>query len=183
MDEYFFWTNDLIREDLQKKALPFSVLMGQLQGDMNISSVFRNGNAFGVSEVFYYGKKQYDRRGCVGIQNYTKITHLKSLEDVKKLKEKYTFVALEQSPKAIELSTFKWPTKPFLIVVGEEGPGIMPDLLELCEQIVYIKQIGSVRSINVSSASAICMHDHMIKYFKNQNLSWFGKLKNKIFNV
>jgi tRNA G18 (ribose-2'-O)-methylase SpoU len=150
--------NDGVRNYLQENALPYACLMQHLSGDWNISTVFRNANAFMAKELFYYGKKQIDRRGCQGIQNYSKITNLQTLDQLKELKSKYKFVAIELTDNAKELSSYTWEPNT-LIVLGEENNGIVPEVLDLCEDVVKINQGGSVRSINVGVASGIVMND------------------------
>ena len=57
LDKYKAWTEDLIREDLKKRAFNFAVLMENFVGDFNIGSVLRSCNAFGGKEMYYYGNK------------------------------------------------------------------------------------------------------------------------------
>jgi tRNA G18 (ribose-2'-O)-methylase SpoU len=154
--------NDGVRNYLQENALPYSVLMQHIEGDWNISTVFRNANAFMASEMFYYGRKQIDRRGCQGVQNYSKIQNLRTLDEVAALKARYTFVGVELTETAKELATFTWKPNT-LIILGEESNGIHSELLDLCDQIVQINQAGSVRSLNVGVASGIVMHDIFTK--------------------
>jgi tRNA G18 (ribose-2'-O)-methylase SpoU len=165
-DLYKAWTEDLIREDLKKRSFNFAVLMENFVGDFNIGSVLRSCNAFGGKEMYYYGRKHYDRRGTVGTHHYTPMLHLHTHEDLLALKDKYTFVALENTVKTAEsLDTFVWPNNP-LIIVGEEGVGITSDMLSLCDRFVYIEQYGSVRSLNAAVASSIAMN-----HFVSQTVS------------
>jgi tRNA G18 (ribose-2'-O)-methylase SpoU len=46
---------------------------------------------------------------------------------------------------------------------GQEQTGLEPEMLKLCKHLVYIKQYGSVRSLNVGCASAIAMYDYCQK--------------------
>ncbi len=162
IDSYRSWTDDLIKEDLQKKAFPYAVLMTHVQGDFNIGTVIRNANAFGAKNVFYYGTRKWDRRGTVGSHIRTPVQYLSSLEEIIELKKEYTLVALEQTSQAVKLPDFVWPDK-FLLVVGEEGPGIAEECLDLCDLFVEIPMFGSVRSLNVGTASGIAMNDFVSK--------------------
>ena len=42
--------------------------------------------------------------------------------------------------------------------LGAEGPGLSEKALELADDVVYISQFGSVRSINAGAAAAVSMH-------------------------
>ena len=166
-DMFKSWTEDLIREELKKRSFNFAVLMENFVGDFNIGSVLRSCNAFGGKEMYYYGRKHYDRRGTVGTHHYTSIIHIPERKHLLELKKQYTFVALENTvPGAEPIYDFVWPSNP-LLVVGEEGTGITNDTLELCDKFVYIPQYGSVRSLNAAVASSIAMNDFVMKNYKS----------------
>jgi tRNA G18 (ribose-2'-O)-methylase SpoU len=157
------WTTELIKKDLQSKAFPYAVVMENFAGDFNISTVIRNANAFNARCMYYLGNKHYDRRGTVGTHHYTDVIRLKTREELLKLKEEYTFVGVENSvPNAMPLAEFKWPSNT-LLIIGEEGVGITPETLALCDHCVYIPQFGSVRSLNAGVASGIVMNDLVTK--------------------
>ena len=163
-DRLIKWTTELIREDLQSKAFPYAVLMENFQGDFNLSSVIRSANAFNGREVFFLGNKQWDRRGTVGTHHYTDVKRLKIREELLKLKEIYTLVALENTvPSSVSLGDFEWPSNP-LLILGEEGVGITAETLALCDHYVFIPQFGSVRSLNAAVAGSIAMNDFVTKY-------------------
>lgn len=168
-DRFTKWTTELIRKDLQQNAFPFAVLMENFQGDFNLSSVLRSCNAMNGREMFYLGRKQYDRRGTVGTHHYTDIINIPNRDELLKLKNRYTFVALENSVAQSEsIYNFAWPDNP-LIIIGEEGVGITQETLQLCDRFVYIPQYGSVRSMNAAVAGSIAMNDFVSKYVKNNN--------------
>ena len=168
-DRLVKWTTEMIKSDLQQNSFPFAVMMENFVGDFNLSSVLRSCNAMNGREMFYLGRKQYDRRGTVGTHHYTDLINVKTREELLKLKERYTFVALENSVAQAEpIYDFVWPENP-LIIIGEEGVGITPETLELCDRYVYIPQYGSVRSMNAAVAGSIAMNDFVGKYVKNKD--------------
>jgi tRNA G18 (ribose-2'-O)-methylase SpoU len=165
------WTTELIKEDLQKTAFPYAVLMENFAGDFNIGTVIRNANAFNAKEVFYLGMRHYDKRGTVGTHHYTAITHIRSVDELSALKERYTLVGIENSVSgAVSLGDFKWPSNP-LLIIGEEGVGITPQTLALCDHCVYIPQYGSVRSLNAGVASGIVLNDFVTKHGRNNAIT------------
>lgn len=167
-DEYKSWSPEDIKKDLRAKAHPFAVLMEHWKGDFNISTMIRNANAFNASQVFYIGKKRFDRRGTVGTHHYVDLNYLNDFEDLARLKEKYVFVGLDNNlDNCVSMSTFEWPANA-LMIFGEEGAGITPRLLELCDYIVCIPQFGSVRSLNVGTSSGIAMYDYLLKRQDNK---------------
>ena len=44
-----------------------------------------------------------------------------------------------------------------VLLFGQEGPGLSPESLAICDQILHITQYGSTRSINAGAAAAIAM--------------------------
>lgn len=175
-DQFFMWKRNVIdefkplteaeiKERLDERSNGFAVLMTHVEGDFNIGTVMRSSNFFGAREFYYWGKKRFDRRSCVGVHNYTPLNFLESLDEVNALKEKYSLVGLENNvPGTIPIHTFDWALdKPPCIIVGEECNGIHGDVLQLCEKLVEIPNYGSIRSINVGAAAALAMYDYVSK--------------------
>lgn len=166
------WTTEMIKTDLQSNAFPFAVMMENFQGDFNLASVLRSCNAMNGREMFYLGRKQYDRRATVGTHLYTDIINVPNRDELLKLKDRYTFIALENSvPQAEKIYDFEWPENP-LIIIGEEGVGITPETLALCDRFVFIPQWGSVRSMNAAVAGSIAMNHFVTEYVKKNNINY-----------
>jgi tRNA G18 (ribose-2'-O)-methylase SpoU len=169
IDYYKDWQKEQILADLNTKRFNFSVLCANLTGDFNKSCIVRNANAFMAKEVILYGKKQFDRRGCVGTQNYTNFKHVKQIDDLKDLIKSTRIIAIDNIEGAVPLTSFTWPKdEHFIVAFGEEQVGLPKEVLDVASDIVYIKQYGSVRSINVASASAIIMNDIVTRNFAKE---------------
>lgn len=167
-DRYKGWATDLIREDVQKHTFPYAVGMENLVGDFNMSSVLRSANGLGAREMYYIGRKKWDKRGAVGTFNYTNMVHIPDHDGLEALKSRYTLVALENTvPGAQSIYDYEWPENP-LIILGEEGIGITPETLALCDQFVYIPQWGSVRSLNAAVAGSIAMSSFVQNYLSKK---------------
>lgn len=165
IDEFKELTNEEIQRRLDERSNGFAVLMTHITGDFNIGTVLRSANFHGARDFFYCGRRKYDRRGCVGVHNYTKLQHLDDIQNILQLKDRYTLVGLENNVSGtVSIHEFKWDLpKPPCIVVGEECNGISADVMGLCDVLVEIPNFGSVRSMNVGVASAIAMHDYVSK--------------------
>ena len=66
-------------------------------------------------------------------------------------------IALDIIPGAVPMERYRFP-KRCLLLFGAEGPGLSDKALELADDVVYISQFGSVRSINAGAAAAVAMH-------------------------
>ena len=175
-DRFRDMSTEDIKKSLQETARPFAVLMEHWSGDFNISTLIRNANAFNAKEIYYIGKKKWDRRGAVGTHHYVDVFHLgdelEGFKNLMKLKERYTFVAFENNPAnertTHRLDQFIWPKNP-LMIFGEEGQGVSLPVLAMAEEVVEIPQFGSVRSLNVGTASGITMYDWHSKNTTGEN--------------
>ena len=45
-----------------------------------------------------------------------------------------------------------------VLVLGQEGPGLTPEMQAACDVVLHVEQFGSTRSINAGAAAAIAMH-------------------------
>lgn len=164
IDYYRYWETDAIVADLDSKRNNFSILCANVIGDFNIGTCIRNGNAFLAKEVLIYGRRKFDRRGTVGTDKYSHLQKFKEIKDLEKLKnytKDYHIVGIDNIENSVPIHQYSWPTnKHVLMVFGEENCGIPKEILDLCHDIVYIEQLGSVRSLNVGVASGLAMFSY-----------------------
>jgi len=170
IDHYHYWKHDAILADLDSKRNNFQVLCSNLHNDFNIATVIRNANAFLSRKVVIYGSKQFDRRGTVGTHHYTRLDHVGSEEGLKEYLKKNKFhriVGIDNVDGARSMPKYDWgrpdQSQDVLMIFGQEQLGIPQNLLDLCDDVVYIPQYGSVRSLNVGTASGIAMYDFCSK--------------------
>lgn len=165
IDYYKGWENEAIKADLDTKRLPFVVGLENISGDLNKSSVIRSSNAFLAKETWIIGRKRWDRRGAVGTHNYIHLKYANNLDElwlnnsqIRSMK----WVAVDNVPGATSVIDYTWNPNTFMIF-GEEQRGITPHALGMADDVVYIPQLGSVRSLNVASAASIMMYDYISK--------------------
>jgi tRNA G18 (ribose-2'-O)-methylase SpoU len=163
IDEFKHLTVAQIKHKLAETAFPYAVLCENVIGDFNLGTIIRNANAFNAREIYYIGNKKFDRRGMCGVHNYSDVKWLSTIDELLALKDKYVFVGVDNISGAIPVSSHSWE-KNTLLIFGEEGVGLTPTIQKLCDKIVYIEQFGSVRSLNVGTASGIIMHQAVSSY-------------------
>lgn len=161
IDVFKYWTTDAIKTNLDERRHNFSVLVSNKFHDFNLGTVIRNSNAFLAKEVLIYGRKQYDRRGAVGTNHYENIKHIKEIEDLNFPDS--VIVGIDNLPGSVPIESFVWPTQHVILAFGQEDVGLPQEILDICTHLVYIKQYGSVRSLNVGVASGIAMYDYCQK--------------------
>lgn len=162
IDEFKNLSLDDVKAIQKAESLPFAVAAVNVAGDLNISNILRSAVVFGAKEFILVGKKRFDRRGCVGAQNYIQINQQEdSLEALNYMMENYQPVFIEQGGEDLYCKEFyNWHKSPCL-VFGSESEGLPSLYLDLASHhnipIVSIAQIGVLRSLNVASAAAITM--------------------------
>ena len=171
IDHYHYWNHEAILADLDSRANNFSIICSNLYNDFNIATCIRNANAFLAKRVFIYGSKQYDRRGTVGTHHYVRSVHCGTLDRLVQgldtLAEEVGplhIVAVDNIKNARRIDSYAWPKeKHVVMVLGQEQVGVPEELLAMAQDCVYIAQYGSVRSLNVGTASGVVLYDYCAK--------------------
>lgn len=150
-----------IRASLNDQRSQMVNICMNLTNDFNKASVVRASNAFLGKEVWMVGKRRFNRVGTVGTHHYENLKHA---EDYKELfamliADGYTIFPVdnrpEYDPKVI--NEIKFPEKTAFLY-GEEMMGLPDEVIEACNgDMIYIRQRGSVRSLNVAQAAAVTM--------------------------
>lgn len=176
-DEFKGLSVDTIRLQMQPRRTPLVNIATNLTSDFNKSSIMRAGEAHAAREFVLLnrvneqhpdapeGIKRYDRRGAVGMHNYANLRHVAypRWEELfaSYRAEGYSIFAIDNvaafNPKPIYDAVL--PEKSAFIY-GEEGPGLPGEIIEACDEMLYIPQFGVVRSLNVAQAAAICMYEY-----------------------
>lgn len=144
----------------------------------NVGSLLRSADSFGVEKVYLTGYTPYpavpkDKRLPHLQQKISRQIHKTALgaeetvawqnnkhplDVIARLgKEGFLILALEQSPQAKNLTTFK-SARNVALIVGNEITGIEPNVLEAVKTQVQIPMLGAKESLNVSVAAAIGLY-------------------------
>jgi tRNA G18 (ribose-2'-O)-methylase SpoU len=155
IDHFAYWRNkDNHVNDSQRSE--FAIFFEDIHYELNLATAARNHNAFGAKELWITGpvrEKDY----------YQAHEASSTLEAFKHFKQQgYKIVAFDFIPKAVSLYNYVWQDKS-LMVFGQENQGLSDEALSLADDVVYIPQYGSTRSLNVGISSAIAMYDYRKK--------------------
>jgi tRNA G18 (ribose-2'-O)-methylase SpoU len=165
VDRYRYWKLEAIVTDLDLRRHAFHVAIENLNHDFNIGSVVRSANAFAAKEVHIVGRKRWNRRGAMVTDRYQHIRHhadagqLKDWADSQDL----PIIGIENGSQALPLESVRLPHA-CVLLFGQEGTGLSPQAMTVCDQTLAIAQFGSTRSINVGAAAAIAMHTWVTQY-------------------
>ncbi len=158
------------------KPKQFFVIAHNIRSVLNVGSIFRTADAFGVTKLFltgYTGAPSNPVSGhkvaktALGAEKFVEWEHNQSaIRIINKLKKDYpgiTIVGLENNVsdelkgKLVVLNKFK-PNFPIALVLGEEVEGISASLIRVCDELIEIPMKGQKESLNVSVAFGIAAY-------------------------
>lgn len=166
IDHYKYWDHEAIIADLDTNRTELVVVCENFAYDFNIATVVRNSNAFLSKCLWIVGRKKFDRRGTCGTHKYEHINHAEDIDEVLENYPNHRIVAVDNVESASEINGYRWYDKS-VVIFGQEQIGISNHALARADDIVYIPQVGSTRSINVGTASGIVMYDYTFKAHKH----------------
>ncbi|MBF4581016.1 RNA methyltransferase [Frigoribacterium sp. VKM Ac-2530] len=160
VDRYRYWSLEAIVADLDLVRHPFHVAIENWQHDMNIGSIVRSANAFAAEAVHIVGRRRWNKRGAMVTDRYQHVQHHPDVASFVAWAQEagLVVVAVDNVDGSVPLETTALPER-CVLVFGQEGPGLSPEVLEAAELVVEISQFGSTRSINASAAGAVVMHE------------------------
>lgn len=130
----------------------------------NVGSFFRTADAFAVEKVWLTGytgtppRKEISKTS-LGADEWLPWEHAEDPATVlAALKaDGWTIAALELTPDAVDIATYKPPDK-LCLVLGHEVTGVSDDLIGLCDVALQIPMLGKKESLNVAVATGIALH-------------------------
>lgn len=160
LDQYRNWTVEAIKNNLSEKAFPLHVAIENYQHDYNIGTIVRSANAFNVAGVHIIGKRHWNRRGAMATEKYLELYHHPSVADFQTWATEagLGIIGIDNIPGSKPLGSAQKPLN-VVLVFGQEGPGLSPEMQAICTEIVAIEQYGSTRSVNVGVAAGIILYE------------------------
>ena len=157
-DPYRYWSLEAIKADLAKKARPFHVAVENWQHDMNIGTVVRCANAFGAKAVHIVGKRSWNRRGAMVTDRYVDIQYHEDAQALAAWCSQcgIALIGVDLVPGSQSIIDTDLP-EAAMLVFGQEGPGLTPEMIEVADVVVHLPQQGSTRSINAGVAAGTAM--------------------------
>ena len=134
--------------------------------DFNIGSVIRTANAFNAAAFHIVGRRRWNRRGAMVTDRYQHEHHHPDAAALATWAQAQAgageasgipLIGIDNLPGSVALETYDLPRE-CVLVFGQEGPGLTPEMQQVCRVVLHIDQFGSTRSINAGAAAAIAMH-------------------------
>lgn len=159
-DEFKGLPHEQIVAALDARGVEFEIAIENTLRDYNMGTIVRSANAFGVRRIHVVGRHQWNHRGAMMTDKYLEVEYHDSPEHFARNMRDHgrNIVGVDNVPGASLLQQANIGRR-VVLVFGQEGPGISPEFLEQCDQIVSIEQLGSTRSLNVGVAAGVVMYE------------------------
>jgi tRNA G18 (ribose-2'-O)-methylase SpoU len=144
-----------------------AVLLDNIRSAWNVGSILRSADGFGFTPAYLCGitptpDNEAVTKTSLGAEDSVPWSyHKDAVKLVKGLKgEGWKVCALEEDARSLsisEFSGFRFEGE-VVLIAGNEVTGVDPELLELCDHILYIPMHGEKRSFNVAIAFGIAAY-------------------------
>lgn len=140
------------------------LILDGIQDPFNFGAMLRSADGFGVAGVFIGNQSQVPvttmvARSSAGSVNRVRIARVPSLVDlVPELRSRGLRItgASEKVKQPLTSCDFRCGS---VLVIGNEGHGISPELLEQCDQLACIPLSGALSSLNAAAATGIFCYE------------------------
>ena len=156
---------DILADAAKKEEDPLIVILSEVEDPHNLGAIIRTAYCAGAHGVVIPKRRSASLNQTVakvsaGAAEYLPVARVSNLvQTVEKLKkEGLWLIAADMKGENLWQIDFKGP---IAIVLGSEGHGIAPLLLEKCDYIAKIPIKGKISSLNVSAAAAVFLYEAM----------------------
>ncbi len=151
------------------------VMLENISKNENVGAIARSCAAFGVDSYLVSNKSPhpFGRKALRVSMGYVSNLKIETYDDIKKTIKSlkslgYKIYASEVTKNATKLQDIRVPKK-WVILMGDEHFGVSKEILYLCDEVVKIEILPTVKSLNVAVALSI-----MIYKFKNGDHDFRG---------
>ena len=139
------------------------VILDNIQDPGNLGTIIRSSVSFNVdtivlspNSVDLYNPKVL--RSTQGMFCHINIVYADIIETINMLHEKDFIVYGTNVVDGVDVRSVS-PSKYWALVMGNEGSGVSSEILDLCDNNLYIKMNSKVESLNVSIACSILLYE------------------------
>lgn len=141
------------------------LLLDEIQDPGNLGTIIRSSKAFNIDTIVL-GEKCCDLynpkvlRSTQGMAFHINVISANLSEFILKLKKETIPVYGTRVDGGIDVYTLSSAQKEkYALVMGNEGNGVSDDILDLCDQYLYIPMNKEVESLNVGVATSILLYE------------------------
>jgi len=142
-----------------------AVILDNIRSAWNVGSIFRSADGFGITHAYLCGitptpDNEAVMKTSLGAEDSVSWSyHKDAVQLVKGLKkEGWRIFGLEEDAGGRDISQVTTPALGMALIVGNEITGIDPELVRLCEDVLFIPMRGDKKSFNVAVAFGIAAY-------------------------
>jgi len=155
---------DIVKNWKNKNEIPLVLILDEIEDPQNIGSIIRSADAGGVHGIVIPKLRSCDinetvikvSSGSAFNLPIAKINNLKHAISFFKERNLWIIGLTHKTDTSIYELDLKLP---LVIIVGNEGRGIRPTILEKCDFLAKIPMKGKIESLNVSIATAVVIFE------------------------
>lgn len=156
------------------KKTPLIVILDNVRSLNNVGSVFRTADAFAIEKIYLCGitatppHKDIQKTALGATESVAWEYAQDTATVVNQLQLQGVIVAaIEQAEQALWLQDVTIiPNKKYAIVLGHEVKGVQQKVVNACDWVIEIPQIGTKHSLNISVSTGVVLWDMFSKYQK-----------------
>ncbi|MEP0711516.1 RNA methyltransferase [Algoriphagus sp.] len=160
-----------VEEYKEMDKSPIVLVLDNVRSLNNVGSAFRTGDAFGVEKIYLCGitgsppHRDIQKTALGATESVEWEYCLSTMLAMEKLKASdYQICALEQVDRSVMLNDFAPEKgKKYALVFGNEVFGVEEEVLNACDAVLEIPQLGTKHSLNISVSLGIAVWDLMVK--------------------
>lgn len=142
-----------------------SLILNGVAQPFNVGAILRTAAAYRVDDVWLVGETpgpEHSKvaRTALGSERFVELHPVDRVEvaigDARA--DAYRVVALELTDAATPLHRLD-RTPDVCLVIGHEDRGLTPPVLDACDAVAYLPQLGRIGSLNVATATSIALYE------------------------
>ena len=155
-------------EDLKKiKRNDIYIVLDNVLDTYNIGAIFRLADAVGVKKIFLCEGSETPpnhkiKKASVNTWQWINWEYqektLSAISDLRSQISNIKVVGIELDKRAIDYTKCDYQL-PIALVVGHESNGIKPEVLDMCDNIIQLPQLGINKSLNVMVSLGIVLYE------------------------
>jgi 23S rRNA (guanosine2251-2'-O)-methyltransferase len=160
-----------VEEYKEVKKSPIVLVLDNVRSLNNVGSAFRTGDAFRVDKIYLCGitgtppHRDIQKTALGATESVEWEYFLNTSLALEKLKaQDFVICALEQVDRSIMLNEFEVNKEnKYALIFGNEVFGVEDEVLNACDHVLEIPQLGTKHSLNISVSLGIAVWDFMVK--------------------
>lgn len=155
---------DIIPKVYEEGKTPFLLYLDKITDVRNVGAIARSAECAGIDAIVVPSKNTAQLnedavKTSAGALHKLPICRHENAKDVLSYIKQCGITLIGCTEKAKKMYYEQDYKEPICLIVGNEGEGISPEILSLCDRNVRIPMLGSLSSLNVSVATGIILFE------------------------